>query len=234
MPKNAIILFSGGLDSTTCLAIAQAQGFACYALSFVYGQKQVVEIERARIIARKYSVLEHKILSLPLDQIKGSSLTDKNLAVPDYDGSEAIPTTYVPARNTLFLSFALAWGEVIGVHDIFLGANHRDYSGYPDCRPDYLKAFETMAKLATKVGVEGQSFQIHAPLLHMEKKAIICEGIRLGIDYSQTISCYRANAQGRACGTCDSCTYRKKGFVAAHVPDPTPYQRLSRRVGRNR
>lgn len=224
MNKKAIVLFSGGLDSTTCLAMAKSQGFSCYTMSFAYGQKHEVEVERAKLIAAKYDVVEHKQLVLPLDEIRGSSLTDKNLEVQDYQAVNGIPDTYVPARNTIFLSFALAWGEVIGAKDIFLGANNIDYSGYPDCRPEYFHAFEKVAMLATKVGVEqGQGFKIHTPLLHMSKAQIIQEGISLGIDYSQTISCYRADEHGRACGRCDSCTFRKKGFNEAGVEDPTKY-----------
>ena len=223
MSKKAIILFSGGLDSTTCVAIAKAQGFSCYALSFAYGQKHAVEIECAKKIARYADVVEHKILHLPLDEIKGSSLTDGALNVPDFSGNADIPNTYVPARNTIFLSFALAWAEVIGANDIFFGANYLDYSGYPDCRPDYIQAFEHVAMLATKAGIHGERFKIHAPLLSMNKAEIIREGLRLGVDYGKTISCYRADSEGRACGKCDSCTYRKKGFADANVPDPTPY-----------
>lgn len=224
MNKKAIILFSSGLDSTTCLAMAKEQGFSCYTMSFAYGQKHEVEVERAKSIAKRYGVIEHKIVSLPLDEIRGSSLTNAAMKVPDYQGTQAIPNTYVPARNTIFLSFALAWGEVIGAKDIFIGANHIDYSGYPDCRPDYLEAFEKVAKLATKVGVEDDiHFKIHAPLLYLNKAGIIREGARLGIDYAQTISCYRADHEGRACGTCDSCTYRKKGFEEANTFDPTQY-----------
>jgi 7-cyano-7-deazaguanine synthase len=224
MNKKAIVLFSGGLDSTTCLAIAKSQGFNCYTLSFSYGQKHLIEVKRAKAIAVKNDVVEHKILSLPLDEIRGSSLTDKNIKVQDYKATQKIPDTYVPARNTIFLAFALAWGEVIGADHIFLGVNHVDYSGYPDCRPAYLHAFETVAKLATKAGVEGgHHFKIHTPLLHMSKAQIIQEGIRLGVDYSQTVSCYRADAHGRACGTCDSCAYRKKGFTEAGITDLTSY-----------
>jgi 7-cyano-7-deazaguanine synthase len=228
MNKKAIILFSGGLDSTTCLALAKSQGFSCYAMSFAYGQKHEVEIEQAKRIAKQYEVAEHKCFSLPLSEISGSSLTDKNMQVKDYQPSDKmsnkIPDTYVPARNTIFLSFALAWGEVVGASDIFFGANYVDYSGYPDCRPEYFEAFEKVAMLATKVGVEQhQHFKIHTPLLHMNKAEIIREGIRLGIDYAQTISCYRADDQGKACGNCDSCTYRKKGFTEAGVEDPTRY-----------
>jgi 7-cyano-7-deazaguanine synthase len=222
--KKAIILFSGGLDSTTCLALATSQGFKCYALSFAYDQKHAVEVERAKVIAKQYGVIEHKILTLPLEEIGGSSLIDKQVEISDYQGTKEIPKTYVPARNTIFLSLALAWAEVIGAADIFLGANFVDYSGYPDCRPEYLSAFEKMAALATKVGVEqAQRFKIHAPLLKMSKAQIIQEGIRLGVDYSQTISCYRADSQGRACGNCDSCTFRKKGFQEAGLKDTTPY-----------
>lgn len=221
--KKAIILFSGGLDSTTCLAIAKAQGYECFALTFPYGQKHKVEVECAKVIAKAYGVTEHKILQLPIGELKGSALTDANISVGDYQDNDAIPNTYVPARNTIFLSFALGWGEVIGAYDIFLGANFVDYSGYPDCRPDYLQAFETVAKLATKVGREGQAINIHAPLLRMSKAEIISEGLRLGVDYSQTVSCYRANDKGQACGKCDSCVYRKKGFVEAGVADPTMY-----------
>lgn len=223
MQKKAIILFSGGLDSTTCLAIAKEQGFQCYALSFPYGQKHAIEIEFARKTAKFYGVLEHKILQLPLGELGGSALTDASMQVADYVASAAIPSTYVPARNTIFLTFALAWGEVIGAYDIFIGANDVDYSGYPDCRPDYLQAFEKMAMLATKVGREGQAFHIHAPLLRMTKAEIIREGVKLGVDYSTTISCYRADDKGRSCGKCDSCIFRKKGFEQAGVVDPTVY-----------
>lgn len=221
-PK-AIILFSGGLDSTTCFALAKAQGFDCYALSFLYQQKHEIEVERAKIIAKKMGAIEHLVLPLPLDLIKGSSLTDKNLAVPDHQNNGVIPSTYVPMRNTIFLSLAVAWGEVIGGYDIFFGANYVDYSGYPDCRPAYIEAFERMANLGSKAGVEGQQFHIHAPLLQWNKAEIIRQGNQLGINYAETISCYRADSKGHACGTCDSCTYRKKGFLEANIPDPTIY-----------
>jgi len=224
MHKKAIILFSGGLDSTTCLAIAKSQEFACYTLSFQYGQKHAVEIEYAKRLAQQFGVVEHKILSLPLDEISDSSLTNKDIPVRDFKEHSGIPNTYVPARNTIFLSFALAWGEVLKASHIFLGVNDVDYSGYPDCRPEYLHAFENVAKLATKVGVENdQAWTIHTPLLRMNKSQIIAEGLRLGVDYSKTVSCYRADAEGRACGTCDSCTYRKKGFKEAGISDPTKY-----------
>lgn len=223
--NKAIVLFSGGLDSTTCLAYAKAQGYECYTLSFQYGQKHQIEVENARKLAKAFGVIEHKSLSLPLHEIRGSSLTDPDMAVKDYQGDvTGIPDTYVPARNTIFLSMALAWGEVLDAANIFIGVNQVDYSGYPDCRREYLEAFEKLASLATRIGVEAeQTFKIHTPLLHMTKAGIIREGHRLGIDYSQTISCYRADAEGRACGTCDSCTYRRKGFADAGVEDPTRY-----------
>ena|SRR3990167_767994 len=223
MRKKAIILFSGGLDSTTCLAIAKSQGFDCYALSFQYGQKHSVEIERAMQLVRQMSVVEHRVLTLPIGELGGSSLTDTTLSIPDYKEGDAIPNTYVPARNTIFLSFALSFGEVVGAYDIFIGANIMDYSQYPDCRPGYLHAFETLAKFATKAGANETNFHIHAPLLKMTKAEIIKTGVALGIDYAKTISCYRADNEGRACGKCDSCTYRKKGFKEANLPDPTYY-----------
>lgn len=221
--KKAIILFSGGQDSTTCLAIAKEKGFACYALSFNYGQKHSIELEQAKKIAHTMGVVEHKILDLPIGQIGGSALTDEKLTVKDHVGDGKIPSTYVPARNIIFLSFALSWGEVVGAHDIFIGANFIDYSGYPDCRPDFLKAFEKMAVLGTKSGAEEEKFTIHAPLLMMSKADIVREGLRLGVDNSQTFSCYRPDAEARACGSCDSCTLRKKGFADAGVSDPTRY-----------
>lgn len=223
MQKKAIILFSGGLDSTTCLAIAKSQGYECYALTFSYGQKHSVEVEQAKKIAKLLQVKEHKILTIPVGELGGSSLTDESMEISDYQASNEIPSTYVPARNTIFLSFGLGWAEVVGAYTIFIGANDVDYSGYPDCRPDYLAAFEQMATLATKAGREGQAIKIEAPLLRLHKAEIIQAGIKLGVDYSQTVSCYRADDQGRACGKCDSCTFRKKGFADANVPDPTLY-----------
>jgi len=223
MQKKAVILFSGGLDSTTCLAIAKEQGFTPYALSFNYGQKHSVELENAKKIAKLAGVAEHKIIPLSLNELGGSSLTDVNLSVPDYQGEAKIPNTYVPARNTVFLSIALGWAEVLGAFDIFIGANELDYSGYPDCRPEYLRAFEVLANLATKAGVEGARFHIHSPLLNLSKSKIIQEGMRLGVDYGMTVSCYRADSKGHACGKCDSCVYRKKGFNEAGVSDPTLY-----------
>lgn len=221
--NKAIILFSGGLDSTTCVAIAKERGFIPYALSFSYGQKHHIELEQGKKIARSAGVAEHKILDLPLNAIGGSALTDAAMSVQDYAGDGKIPATYVPARNIIFLSLALSWGEVIGAHDIFIGANFIDYSGYPDCRPDFLRSFEQMAALGTKMGVEENKFTIHTPLLMLNKAEIVREGIRLGVDYSQTLSCYRPDTDARACGTCDSCVFRKKGFAEAGVLDPTRY-----------
>lgn len=223
MQKKAVILFSGGVDSTTCLAIAKDRGYACYALSFDYGQKHKSELDAAKKMAELMGVKEHKIVSLDLASLGGSSLTDVNMEVADYKESNAIPATYVPARNTVFLSIGLGWAEVIGALDIYIGANDVDYSGYPDCRPEYLQAFEQLANLATKTGIEGGKYTIHAPLLRLTKADIIQMGMSLGVDYSATLSCYRADAQGRACGRCDSCTYRHKGFVDAGVDDPTRY-----------
>ncbi len=222
MQKKAVILFSGGLDSTTCLALAKSEGYACYALSFDYGQKHKVELDVALSLAKRMGVKEHKIVSLDLGTLN-SALTDDKLKVPDYKDDNEIPTTYVPARNTVFLSIALGWAEVLEAFDIFIGANAIDYSGYPDCRPAYLETFEKLANLATKAGVQGARYTIHAPLVHLTKGEIIEQGIRLRIDYSQTLSCYRADAEGRACGKCDSCTYRKKGFTEAGIVDPTRY-----------
>lgn len=225
MQKKAVILFSGGLDSTTCLSIAKAEGYDCYALSFQYGQKHSIELEHAKKIAKKMEVADHKIITLSLDQFGGSSLLDQNAVIEDYAGNDKIPSTYVPARNTIFLAMALGWAEVIGAYNIFIGANDVDYSGYPDCRPEYFHAFETLARLATKAGVEEDiSFWIRAPLLRLKKKDIIKEGIALGVDYSMTVSCYRIDKEGRACRSCDSCFYRKKGFEEAGISDPTRYQ----------
>lgn len=223
MQKKAVILFSGGLDSTTCLAIAKDQGFAPYTLSFSYDQKHKFELDAANRIAKQLGSIQHKVVSLSLGVLGGSALTDVNIDVPDYQVIDSIPVTYVPARNTIFLSIALGWAEIIQSSDIFIGINAVDYSGYPDCRPDYLHAFEKLAQLATKAGVEGGQYKIHAPLLTLNKSQIILEGMRLGVDYSQTISCYRLDEQGRACGRCDSCFYRKLGFSEAGVADPTRY-----------
>lgn len=221
--KNAIILLSGGLDSITVLALAKQQGYGCYALSFDYGQRHNAELEAAKTIAQHYRVLDHKIIRLGLDSIGGSALTDDHIEVPQ-SPQEGIPVTYVPARNTIFLSFALGWAEVLNVHDVFIGVNAVDYSGYPDCRPAFIKAFQVMANLATKVGVEGHEIRIHTPLIAMSKAEIIAQGIGLGVDYASTVSCYAADRQGRACGRCDACRLRKAGFAQAAVPDPTRYR----------
>ncbi|WP_041365215.1 7-cyano-7-deazaguanine synthase QueC [Methylomonas methanica] len=221
--KKAIILLSGGLDSITVLALAKQQGYGCYALSFDYGQRHNAELVAAKKIAEKYQVLDHKIIRLGLDSIGGSALTDDHIDVPQ-SPQEGIPVTYVPARNTIFLSFALGWAEVLNVHDVFIGVNAVDYSGYPDCRPAFIKAFQDMANLATKAGVEGHEIQIHTPLIAMSKAEIIARGIGLGVDYSSTVSCYAADREGRACGSCDACRLRKAGFAALAVSDPTCYQ----------
>lgn len=219
---KAVVLLSGGLDSATTLALATEQGYSCYALSFNYGQRHSAELNAARNVALSMNVAEHKIINLDLTQIGGSALTDKNIAVPQ-SPSEGIPITYVPARNTIFLSYALAWSEVLGINDIFIGVNAVDYSGYPDCRPEYIAAFENTARLATKSGVEGQPLRIRTPLINLTKAEIIKKGTELGVDYSLTVSCYQADEQGRACGMCDSCRFRKEGFAAAGIPDPTIY-----------
>ena len=221
--SKAVILLSGGLDSTTVLAIAKSQGYECYALSFDYGQKQKSELNSAIEIAKSYQVKEHRIMKVSLSDIGGSALTDKSINIPDYKKSSDIPVTYVPARNTIFLSLALAWSEVIGSNDIFIGVNSVDYSGYPDCRPEYIEAFEKMANLATKNAVMGKKITIHTPLIYLNKVEIIGEGQKLGVDYSKTITCYRANDLGEACGRCDACQLRKIGFKNAGLVDPTRY-----------
>lgn len=221
--KKAVVLLSGGLDSATALAMAREQGFACYALSLDYGQRHLAELKAAKQVAGSLGVAGHKILPLSLDAIGGSALTDHSIDVPE-EGGEGIPVTYVPARNTVFLSLALGWAEVLGARDLFVGVNAVDYSGYPDCRPEYLEAFETLANLATKAGVEGERFHIHAPLIDMSKAEIVTEGTRLGVDYALTVSCYQADEAGRACGRCDSCRLRAEGFRQAGIPDPTRYR----------
>ncbi len=223
MSKKAIILLSGGLDSITVLAKAKAQGYQCYALSFDYGQRHNAELHAARKIALHYQVEMHKVINLGLGSIGGSALTDEQIAVPDTP-QQGIPVTYVPARNTVFLSFALGWAEVIGAYDIFIGVNAVDFSGYPDCRPEFIQAFQTLANLATKTGVEGQEIKIHAPLVHLSKAEIIKQGVRLGVEYQQTVSCYSADKAGLACGHCDACRLRKQGFTEAEIKDPTLYQ----------
>ena len=222
--SKAVILLSGGLDSTTVLAIAKSQGYDCYALSFDYGQKQRSELESSISIAKKSNVIEHRIMKISLSDIGGSALTDQSIDVPKYSESDEIPITYVPARNTIFLSFALAWAEVVDCQTIFIGVNALDYSGYPDCRPEFIEAFENMANLATKKSVEGDRIQIKTPLISMTKAEIIKKGLSLGVDYSETTSCYDANTLGEACGECDACVLRKIGFENANVKDPTRYQ----------
>jgi len=222
--SKAIVLLSGGLDSTTVLAIAKAHDFECYALSFDYGQKQRSELESAKTIANQSKVVEHRIMKISLADIGGSALTDDKIDVPKYSESDEIPVTYVPARNTIFLSFALAWAEVINCQKIYIGVNALDYSGYPDCRPEFIKAFEDMANLATKQSVEGDKIEIKTPLISMTKAEIIQKGLSLGVDYSQTISCYLANSNGEACGECDACVLRINGFNNANIKDPTFYQ----------
>ena len=225
--KRAVVLVSGGLDSTTCLAIARAKGYALYALSFDYQQRHRVEVEAARRLAKAFGVREHLVLQLPLGKIGGSALTDAIDVPKDVTLEEMgsrIPVTYVPARNTISLSLALGWAEVLGAADIFVGVNALDYSGYPDCRPEYIAAFETMANLATKETVEGaMRIHVRTPLIHMTKAEIIRRGLELGVDYGQTHSCYDPDAIGRACGRCDSCRLRRKGFEEAGAPDPTVY-----------
>lgn len=222
--KKAIILLAGGLDSTTCLAIAKATFFDCYALSFAYGQKHQSEIEAAKRIAKQYDVIEHRIFDLPMYEFGGSALTDTQLEVPQYNASKKIPATYVPARNTIFLSIALAWAEIIDCQDIFFGANQQDYNGYPDCRSEYFHAYEELAKLSTKAATEEKkSLRIHTPLLHFSKKQIIETAAGLNVDISMTVSCYSANLQGHACGICDSCSLRRQGFHEAGIKDTTYY-----------
>ena len=221
--SKAVILLSGGLDSTTVLAIAKSRDYECYALSFDYGQKQKSELNSAIEIAKSYQVKEHRIMKVSLSDIGGSALTDKSINIPDYKKSSGIPVTYVPARNTIFLSLALAWSEIMGSNDIFIGVNSVDYSGYPDCRPEYIEAFEKMANLATKNAMMGKKITIHTPLIYLNKVEIIGEGQKLGVDYSKTITCYRANDLGEACGRCDACELRKIGFKNAGFVDPTKY-----------
>jgi 7-cyano-7-deazaguanine synthase len=222
LAKRAIVLLSGGLDSATVLAIARSQNYECYALSVEYGQRHRAELEAARRIAAALGAHEHRTMRVDLAGIGGSALTDAKMAVPEAL-APGIPVTYVPARNTLFLSLALGWAEVIGAGDIFVGVNAVDYSGYPDCRPAFIKAFEQLAQVATKAGVEGGRFQIHAPLIQMSKADIIRAGADLGVDFGATVSCYQATADGRACAKCDSCRLRAAGFAAANIPDPTVY-----------
>ncbi len=221
--KKAVILVSGGLDSTTALAIARNQGYDCYTISFDYGQRHRAELVAAAITASALGSQEHKVIKLDLGAIGGSALTDTNIDVPEEE-TGGIPITYVPARNTVFLSIALGWAEVLGAQDIFIGVNAVDYSGYPDCRPDYIAAYEAMANLATRSGVEGEKLSIRTPLISLTKAEIIQQGMALGVDYSLTVSCYQATDAGEACGKCDSCRLRKIGFQQAGVADPTRYK----------
>ena len=222
-PKRAIVLLSGGLDSSTVLAMARAQGFDCYALSVHYGQRHNAELDAARKIAASLGAREHRVMGVDLAGVGGSALTDSSIAVPE-SPTAGIPITYVPARNTLLLALALGWAEVVGAADIFVGVNAVDYSGYPDCRPQFIAAFESLARVATKAGVEGVPFKIQAPLIDMSKADIIRAGAALGVDFSMTVSCYQAEADGAACGKCDSCRLRAAGFGAAGLPDPTRYR----------
>ena len=223
-PPRAVVLLSGGLDSATCLAIARDMGFETYALSVAYGQRHAAELAASKRVAQALGAREHRTASVELGQFGGSALTDPGIAVPLDQDNAGIPVTYVPARNTVMLSIALAWAEVLGADDIFVGVNAVDYSGYPDCRPVFIEAFEHMARLATKVGVEGAQLHIHAPLIELSKADIIRRGTALGVDYGLTVTCYQADDDGRACGRCEACRLRAAGFKAAGVPDPTPYQ----------
>lgn len=224
LPRRAVVLLSGGLDSATCLAMARDQGFETYCLSFDYGQRHRAELVAAANVSAHLGAREHRVVKLDIGQFGGSALTDVGIDVPTAGVQPGIPVTYVPARNTVMLSFALAWAEVLGCQDIFVGVNAVDYSGYPDCRPEYIAAFETMANLATKAGVEGAALRVHAPLVDLSKAEIIRAGSRLGVDYGLTVSCYQANAAGQACGECDSCRLRREGFAQAGMADPTPYR----------
>ncbi|HFE48368.1 MAG TPA: 7-cyano-7-deazaguanine synthase QueC [Chromatiaceae bacterium] len=221
--KHAIVLLSGGIDSATTLAMAKADGYACHAISFDYGQRHIAELNAAERVAESLGAASHRVIRLDLNSIGGSALTEACIAVPETP-SEGIPITYVPARNTVFLSLALGLAEVIGARDLFIGVTAVDYSGYPDCRPAFIQAFEQLANVATKAGVEGGRFHVHAPLIEMGKAEIIRAGSALGVDYAQTISCYQADVKGRACGVCDSCRFRREGFEQAGIPDPTVYR----------
>ena len=221
-PRSAVVLLSGGLDSATCLAIARERGYACYCLSFDYGQRHRVELRSAERLAGALGAAEYRVIPIDLTGIGGSALTDPSLAVPEEE-SEGIPLTYVPARNTVFLAYALAWAEVLEAEAIYIGVNALDYSGYPDCRPEFIEAFQRMAYLATKMGVEERKPRIEAPLIDLSKADIIRRGAALGVDYGLTVSCYQADPEGRACGRCDSCRFRRRGFEQAGVADPTPY-----------
>ncbi|MCL2876439.1 MAG: 7-cyano-7-deazaguanine synthase QueC [Betaproteobacteria bacterium] len=222
-PPRAVILLSGGLDSATCLALARQQGFECYALSVAYGQRHTAEITAASHVATALGAHEHRLVHVELGQFGGSALTDPGIAIPENHEAGGIPITYVPARNTVMLSMALAWAEALGACDIFIGVNAVDYSGYPDCRPEFIAAFQELARLATKAGIEGRPPAIHAPLIALSKAEIILQGVALGVDYGLTVSCYQADDKGRACGHCDACHLRRAGFMAANIADPTRY-----------
>lgn len=222
--KKAVVLVSGGLDSATVLAMARAEGYECYALAFDYGQRHRAELQAARRVAESTGASEYKVIPLDLTAIGGSALTDDKIAVPDHSDALGIPVTYVPARNTVFLSIALGWAEVLGANSIFIGVNAVDYSGYPDCRPDFIQAFENLANLATKASVEGQALKVRTPLIDLSKADIIRKGMALGVDYAETVSCYQADDEGLACGRCDSCFLRQQGFESAGIADPTRYQ----------
>ena len=222
--KPAVILLSGGLDSATVLAIARDQGFAPYCLSVDYGQRHLAELAASRRVAASLGAVAHRVLHVDMNQLGGSALTDASIQVPVAGVQPGIPVTYVPARNTIMLSLALAWAEVLHSDDIFVGVNAVDYSGYPDCRPEFIAAFESLANLATKAGVEGHRLSVHAPLMRMSKAEIIRTGLALKVDYSLTVSCYQADGEGRACGVCDSCRLRSQGFAEAGIPDPTTYR----------
>ncbi|WP_298293792.1 7-cyano-7-deazaguanine synthase QueC [Thiomonas sp.] len=221
---RAVVLLSGGMDSATVLALARQQGFACFALSLDYGQRHRAELDAARRVAAALGAQRHEVLPLDLSRFGGSALTDPAIAVPTRHADAGIPVTYVPARNTVMLALALSWAEALGAQDLFYGANAVDYSGYPDCRPEYVAAFERLANLATKAGVEGRPMRLHAPLIALSKAQIIQTGTRLGVDYAITVTCYQADAEGRACGRCDACRLRAQGFAAAGLPDVTRYQ----------
>jgi 7-cyano-7-deazaguanine synthase len=221
--SKAVVLLSGGLDSATTLAIAKSEGYECYALSVNYHQRHIAELAAAKKIATQFKVKDHKTVEMDLSWMLTSALTNPDLKMPTELTSD-IPITYVPARNTLMLTLALGWAEVIGAHDIFIGVNAVDYSGYPDCRPEYIEQFQKMANLATKSAVEGQNIHLHTPLIHLSKEAIILQGMKLGVDYGLTVSCYQADQDGHACGVCDSCRLRQNGFKAAGIDDPTSYQ----------
>lgn len=220
--KKAVVLLSGGLDSATCLALARAEGYRCHALSFDYGQRSRSELQAAAAVAQQLGAEEHRVINVDMRAIGGSALTDMTLAVPESE-SDGIPITYVPARNTVFLAYALAWAEVLQANAIFIGVNALDYSGYPDCRPAFIEAFQHMANLATRAGIEGKQLLVATPLIAMSKAQIIAAGLAAGVDYSLTVSCYQADQEGRACGKCDSCRFRRKGFAEAGTADPTRY-----------